>query len=402
MENSEIKIMVIGDFLTGKTNFIKRWTKDKFTDNYEPTIISDDEQKQIEIDGKTYNVHIKEFPRIDLNIINSYNNYFNGIIFLSDATLEDSIYYSLNKKNLLKEYDFLDEDILLSILIENKSDLLTEKNENLESEVKKFAKENGFIDGFLVSSKTGEKVNESIEFLIKEIIKLFEIKKKLNDNNNENDIDIYEIKFDDPEENENILEVILTKKEDDILCKYKSEINIDELKEKYKILKQIKNRNQLIETFEKVINKKRVKILLYLKKLVIQIGFIFINAIGKEQEITFELAYEDYENREDLEKKLIKEIINIQNREEEKEEDLKETIINISENDICKEGMLQVEDKSGNFKDIWMVITPKNIYIFKYKNNYKNPLDDIDVKDVKTAKTNQKYSSSYCFVRHII
>ena len=376
--------------------------KTKFTDNYEPTIISDDEQKQIEIDGKTYNVHIKEFPRIDLNIINSYNNYFNGIIFLSDATLEDSIYYSLNKKNLLKEYDFLDEDILLSILIENKSDLLTEKNENLESEVKKFAKENGFIDGFLVSAKTGEKVNESIEFLIKEIIKLFEIKKKLNDNNNENVIDIYEIKFDDPEENENILEVILTKKEDDILCKYKSEINIDELKEKYKILKQIKNRNQLIETFEKVINKKRVKILLYLKKLVIQIGFIFINAIGKEQEITFELAYEDYENREDLEKKLIKEIINIQNREEEKEEDLKETIINISENDICKEGMLQVEDKSGNFKDIWMVITPKNIYIFKYKNNYKNPLDEIDVKDVKTAKTNQKYSSSYCFVRHII
>lgn len=402
MENSEIKIMVIGDFLTGKTNFIKRWTKDKFTDNYEPTIISDDEQKQIEIDGKTYNVHIKEFPRIDLNIINSYNNYFNGIIFLSDATLEDSIYYSLNKKNLLKEYDFLDEDILLSILIENKSDLLTEKNENLESEVKKFAKENGFIDGFLVSSKTGEKVNESIEFLIKEIIKLFKIKKKLNDNNNENDIDIYEIKFDDSEENENILKVNLTQKEDDILCEYKSEINIDELKEKYKILKQIKNRNQLIETFEKVINKKRVKILLYLKKLVIQIGFIFINAIGKEQEITFELAYEDYENREDLEKKLIKEIINIQNREEEKEEDLKETIINISENDICKEGMLQVEDKSGNFKDIWMVITPKNIYIFKYKNNYKNPLDDIDVKDVKTAKTNQKYSSSYCFVRHII
>ena len=402
MENSEIKIMVIGDFLTGKTNFIKRWTKDKFTDNYEPTIISDDEQKQIEIDGKTYNVHIKEFPRIDLNIINSYNNYFNGIIFLSDATLEDSIYYSLNKKNLLKEYDFLDEDILLSILIENKSDLLTEKNENLESEVKKFAKENGFIDGFLVSSKTGEKVNESIEFLIKEIIKLFKKKKKLNDNNNENDIDIYEIKFDDSEENENILKVNLTQKEDDILCEYKSEINIDELKEKYKILKQIKNRNQLIETFEKVINKKRVKILLYLKKLVIQIGFIFINAIGKEQEITFELAYEDYENREDLEKKLIKEIINIQNREEEKEEDLKETIINISENDICKEGMLQVEDKSGNFKDIWMVITPKNIYIFKYKNNYKNPLDDIDVKDVKTAKTNQKYSSSYCFVRHII
>ena len=402
MENSEIKIMVIGDFLTGKTNFIKRWTKDKFTDNYEPTIISDDEQKQIEIDGKTYNVHIKEFPRIDLNIINSYNNYFNGIIFLSDATLEDSIYYSLNKKNLLKEYDFLDEDILLSILIENKSDLLTEKNENLESEVKKFAKENGFIDGFLVSSKTGEKVNESIEFLIKEIIKLFKIKKKLNDNNNENDIDIYEIKFDESEENENILKVNLTQKEDDILCEYKSEINIDELKEKYKILKQIKNRNQLIETFEKVINKKRVKILLYLKKLVIQIGFIFINAIGKEQEITFELAYEDYENREDLEKKLIKEIINIQNREEEKEEDLKETIINISENDICKEGMLQVEDKSGNFKDIWMVITPKNIYIFKYKNNYKNPLDDIDVKDVKTAKTNQKYSSSYCFVRHII
>ena len=231
---------------------------------------------------------------------------------------------------------------------------------------------------------------------------MFEIKKKLNDNNNENDIDIYEIKFDDSEENENILKVNLTQKEDDILCEYKSEINIDELKEKYKILKQIKNRNQLIETFEKVINKKRVKILLYLKKLVIQIGFIFINAIGKEQEITFELAYEDYENREDLEKKLIKEIINIQNREEEKEEDLKETIINISENDICKEGMLQVEDKSGNFKDIWMVITPKNIYIFKYKNNYKNPLDDIDVKDVKTAKTNQKYSSSYCFVRHII
>ena len=38
---TDLKLLVVGPFFTGKTSFIKRWTKDEFKDNYNPTIVSE-------------------------------------------------------------------------------------------------------------------------------------------------------------------------------------------------------------------------------------------------------------------------------------------------------------------------------------------------------------------------
>lgn len=55
------------------------------------------------------------------------------------------------------------------LFIENKRDLVKKKKEDIEK-LEEFARNNGFIGAFRTSAKTGKKVSESMEFLIKTII----------------------------------------------------------------------------------------------------------------------------------------------------------------------------------------------------------------------------------------
>ena len=55
------------------------------------------------------------------------------------------------------------------LFIENKRDLVKKKKEDTEK-LEEFARNNGFIGAFRTSAKTGKKVSESMEFLIKTII----------------------------------------------------------------------------------------------------------------------------------------------------------------------------------------------------------------------------------------
>ena len=59
------------------------------------------------------------------------------------------------------------------LFIENKRDLVKKKKEDMEN-LKEFARNNGFIGAFRTSAKTGKKVSESMEFLIKTIINRME------------------------------------------------------------------------------------------------------------------------------------------------------------------------------------------------------------------------------------
>ena len=67
------------------------------------------------------------------------------------------------------------------ILVENKADLLPEKERNNTSTLKEFAKSNNFIAGYKTSAKTGLNISESMDFLIKNIIN--RLSKIQNDNN---------------------------------------------------------------------------------------------------------------------------------------------------------------------------------------------------------------------------
>ena len=66
---------------------------------------------------------------------------------------------------------FMDKKNLPSILLENKADLLPPNEVNNVDSLKSFAKSNNFTESFRTSAKTGLNVNESMDFLIKNIIK---------------------------------------------------------------------------------------------------------------------------------------------------------------------------------------------------------------------------------------
>ena len=232
--------------------------------------------------------------------------------------------------------------------MESKSDLL-KKNENYEEEIKKFAEKNGFDGGFTVSSKEGININESFEFLMNTIIERMELmlKKGINCFIKENNFLTLEPKklegnekigefvckdlgekllvINGKWEDNDLLELYIINDEDGENNKYSCEINIKKIKKKYEILKPIKGVKDFIDILKELNHKSKIKIKFYLKKIMIQIGIIFITLIGDEEEINFNLICENTE-KENLIKYLINEIIkekeninNIKNKNEDLE-----------------------------------------------------------------------------------
>ena len=68
---------------------------------------------------------------------------------------------------------FMDEGKLPCLLVESKADLLDDYMSK-DSQFEEFANSNGFCGCFKTSAKTGFNINESMEFLIKNIIQRME------------------------------------------------------------------------------------------------------------------------------------------------------------------------------------------------------------------------------------
>ena len=69
---------------------------------------------------------------------------------------------------------FLDGGKLPCLLVENKADLLEDDNAEKNPELEEFGNSNGFCGSFRTSAKTGLNINESMEYLIKNIIQRME------------------------------------------------------------------------------------------------------------------------------------------------------------------------------------------------------------------------------------
>ena len=59
-------------------------------------------------------------------------------------------------------------------MVENKADLLEEDTAEKSPELEEFGQANGFCGSFRTSAKTGLNINDSMEFLIKNIIQRME------------------------------------------------------------------------------------------------------------------------------------------------------------------------------------------------------------------------------------
>ena len=78
------------------------------------------------------------------------------------------------KQSVDDSVTFYDDGKIPSILVENKSDLLSPEEEQNMQKLKKYSEDLKFNGCFRASAKTGKNISESMEFLIIEIIKRME------------------------------------------------------------------------------------------------------------------------------------------------------------------------------------------------------------------------------------
>ena len=76
--------------------------------------------------------------------------------------------------------------------------------------------------------------------------------------------------------------------------------------------------------------------------------------------------------------------------------------ISIDNTNKLKEGLLKKESRHRKvWRERWVVLTESNIYTFENKGVYRNPTEVIDVKTIKTVKTDET-KKGFNFVSNII
>ena len=166
MEKKNLNIYIVGNEYVGKSSFAKRYLKNTFNKNYLSTIGVNCLKKKITVLNQNCLVSL-----FDLSGNERYGEIgfdpkrkIDAIIFMYDVTNESSL-NSMEKKwiNVVSEVVKYD---CPKFLIGTKIDLKRSVN---EEEGKKLA-DNYKMDYFEVSSKSGAKVNETMESIIKKLL----------------------------------------------------------------------------------------------------------------------------------------------------------------------------------------------------------------------------------------
>ena len=135
--------------------------------------------------GNYYKVQIWDLAGQDKNIYTSkvFTKGSHGCLILYDTQTKDSFENTLKWKKAIDENStFIDETPLPIVLVQNKIDLIEPDELNKdEEELKKFVDENGFLTFTRTSCKTKQNVNETMDYLLANIIdRIEEYHKKTN------------------------------------------------------------------------------------------------------------------------------------------------------------------------------------------------------------------------------
>ena len=188
---NEIKIIIIGNSNTGKTSFVNKWTKGTFTDFYKATVVSEFSHKIYQHKDKFYRIQLWDLAGQDQNthITKIFSKNSQGCIVLCDITNKNTLNDTLKWKESVDESTrFIDGEILPSVLVQNKIDLVDEETLKDEEEIKKFAEDNKFIGYYRTSVKMGVGVDECMDFLINNILERIEKCSKEGNNPLEKDV----------------------------------------------------------------------------------------------------------------------------------------------------------------------------------------------------------------------
>ena len=173
----DFKVIVVGTSNTNKNQFVNRYTKNIFNDTYKASIVSEFGFKIFEYGDSLFRIQLWDLAGQDNNamVTKIFAKDAHGAVIMSNACDINSRDVTIKWKNSVDEVaKFLDGKGLPCVLVENNIDLLSDDN-HFDPSFEDFWEKNGYVKGFRVSSKTGENVNESMEYLIKKIIKRMEI-----------------------------------------------------------------------------------------------------------------------------------------------------------------------------------------------------------------------------------
>ena len=172
---TDLKILVVGNSGAGKTSFVNRWTKNEFKDNYKPTVVSEFGFKIHELNGKLYRIQLWDIGGQDKSsgMAKIFSRDSHGCVIISDSSNIATLGETLKWKDLVSnEANFIDGKKLPFILVENKIDLIENREEfqNIENQTKNIAENNQFEKYFMASVKQNINIEESMNFLIELII----------------------------------------------------------------------------------------------------------------------------------------------------------------------------------------------------------------------------------------
>ena len=165
--DEKCQLLIIGDSSVGKTSILTRFTEDKFTTNYISTVGVDLFSKDEIFNNKKIRIKIWDTAGEERYraLTQGFFKSANGIIItysVNDVdTFENLKYWIQSIHTNLGE-----NDLVKIIIIGNKIDLDREVNFD---DAKKYAEDNGY-KYFETSAKSGKGINESIKFLVQEII----------------------------------------------------------------------------------------------------------------------------------------------------------------------------------------------------------------------------------------
>ena len=207
-----IDYIIIGDTNVGKTNIIYRYRKGEFlNDDITATVGLEFSSKFVEINNRIFQLKLWDTAGMD-----GFESIRKG--FYKNAACAIIVYDITEKKTLesvdkwIEECNENSDNILLKVLVANKSDLIQEGN-NYEEEGKAVQKKY-YIDMFFVSSAlTGKNINKIFTESIKKLYdtisneenegKEFQGIKKINEKINP-DESISIITYEEKEKNKNI------------------------------------------------------------------------------------------------------------------------------------------------------------------------------------------------------
>ena len=177
--DQKCQLLIIGDSTVGKTSIITRFANGTFNSNYLATVGLDNFTKDEIIDNKTIRIKIWDTAGQERykSLTKGFFRNAEGVMLVYDVTnsetYENLKYWMQSIKNNLGE----NMGEIPIIIIGNKIDC--QEREVSVEEAENFWKEQGF-PYFETSAKTGENIDKTIKFLVKQVINVKEGNKEEN------------------------------------------------------------------------------------------------------------------------------------------------------------------------------------------------------------------------------